>query len=102
MGATERHNISVLGAADAPVLLFAHGFGCDQNMWRYVAPQFASEYRVVLFDHVGAGNSDASAYDPVRVGDRRDGRRARQRLRAARPSAPGVRRGPVASTALPP
>jgi sigma-B regulation protein RsbQ len=44
-------------------MLFAHGFGCDQNMWRYVAPAFEDEYRVVLFDHVGAGRSDLAAYD---------------------------------------
>jgi len=44
-------------------MMFAHGFGCDQNMWRYVAPEFEDEYRVVLFDHVGAGGSDLSAYD---------------------------------------
>jgi sigma-B regulation protein RsbQ len=47
-------------------MVFAHGFGCDQNMWRYVWPAFAEEYRVVLFDYVGVGGSDASAYDPVR------------------------------------
>jgi sigma-B regulation protein RsbQ len=64
MGVRERHNITELGRPDAPAILLAHGFGCDQNMWRHVAPQFASEYRVVLFDHVGAGNSDVSAYDP--------------------------------------
>lgn len=44
-------------------MLFAHGFGCDQNMWRHVAPAFEDEYRIVLFDHVGAGGSDLSAYD---------------------------------------
>ena len=44
-------------------MLFAHGFGCDQNMWRYVAPEFADEYRIVLFDHVGAGGSELAAYD---------------------------------------
>jgi sigma-B regulation protein RsbQ len=44
-------------------MLFAHGFGCDQNMWRYVWPAFADEYRIVLFDHVGAGGSDLLAYD---------------------------------------
>ncbi len=48
--------------------MFAHGFGCDQNMWRYVWPSFADEYRIVLFDHVGAGGSDASAFDPDRYG----------------------------------
>ena len=47
-------------------MLFAHGFGCDQNMWRFVAPRFESDFRVVLFDHVGAGGSDPSAYDPDR------------------------------------
>jgi sigma-B regulation protein RsbQ len=47
-------------------MLFAHGFGCDQNMWRYIAPAFADEYRTVLFDLVGAGDSDASAFDPAR------------------------------------
>jgi sigma-B regulation protein RsbQ len=47
-------------------MLFAHGFGCDQNMWRYVWPAFAGEYRIVLFDHVGAGGSDVGAYDRER------------------------------------
>jgi len=45
-------------------MVFAHGFGCDQNMWRYVAPAFENQFRVVLFDHVGAGGSDLKAYDP--------------------------------------
>ncbi len=44
-------------------MVFVHGFGCDQNMWRYVAPEFEDEYRVILYDHVGAGKSDVSAYD---------------------------------------
>jgi sigma-B regulation protein RsbQ len=47
-------------------VVFAHGFGCDQNMWRFVAPEFADEHRVVLFDYVGAGGSDLTAYDPER------------------------------------
>ena len=47
-------------------MIFAHGFGCDQNMWRFVAPAFEDEYRVVLFDHVGAGQSDSSAYNRVK------------------------------------
>ena len=47
-------------------MLFAHGFGCDQNMWRYVAPRFEDRFRVVLFDYVGAGHSAVSAYDPER------------------------------------
>jgi sigma-B regulation protein RsbQ len=45
-------------------MVFAHGFGCDQNMWRFVAPAFENDFKVVLFDHVGAGGSDLSAYDP--------------------------------------
>jgi sigma-B regulation protein RsbQ len=43
-------------------MVFAHGFGCDQNMWRFVAPAFEKDFRIVLFDHVGAGGSDLSAY----------------------------------------
>ena len=46
--------------------MFAHGFGCDQNMWRLVARSFEPDFRTVLFDHVGAGRSDLSAYDPAR------------------------------------
>ena len=47
-------------------MVFAHGFGCDQHMWRFVAPRFEDGFRVVLFDHVGAGGSDPAAYDPER------------------------------------
>ena len=47
-------------------MLFAHGFGCDQNMWRFITPAFEDEYRIVLFDYVGHGGSDVSAYDPAR------------------------------------
>jgi sigma-B regulation protein RsbQ len=47
-------------------MLFAHGFGCDQNMWRYLTPAFEVDYRVIVFDYVGAGDSDVSAYDPER------------------------------------
>jgi sigma-B regulation protein RsbQ len=52
-------------------MVFAHGFGCDQAMWRFVAPDFEVDHRVVLFDHVGAGRSDLSAYDPVKYGSLR-------------------------------
>jgi sigma-B regulation protein RsbQ len=62
----ERNNVKVSGRADGRPMLFAHGFGCDQHMWRLVAPAFEHEHRVVLFDHVGAGGSDLSAYDPER------------------------------------
>jgi sigma-B regulation protein RsbQ len=47
-------------------MIFAHGFGCDQGMWRHVAPAFEATHRVVLFDHVGAGGSDLAAFDPVK------------------------------------
>ena len=49
-------------------MMFAHGFGCDQNMWRFVAPSFENDYKIVLFDYVGAGKSDLSAYDGRRYG----------------------------------
>lgn len=68
MDAFARHNIVVRGRPDAPPMLFAHGYGCDQNMWRHVAPAFEDDFRVVLFDHVGAGGSDLSAYDADRHG----------------------------------
>jgi sigma-B regulation protein RsbQ len=61
-----RHNVTVAGQPDGPPIVFAHGFGCDQNMWRFVWPAFADEYRVILFDHVGHGHSDHSAFDPDR------------------------------------
>ena len=64
-----RNNVRVLGRADGPVLLFAHGFGCDQGMWEGVLPHFTDQYKVVLFDHVGAGNSDISAYTPAKYSD---------------------------------
>jgi sigma-B regulation protein RsbQ len=60
---TSRNNVVVSGKVGGQPMLFAHGFGCDQNMWRHVAPAFEDDYRVILFDHVGAGNSDTSAYD---------------------------------------
>jgi sigma-B regulation protein RsbQ len=62
-----RNNVKVTGRG-SPSLLFAHGFGCDQNMWRFVAPAFEAAHRVVLFDHVGAGHSDASAYSRQKYG----------------------------------
>jgi sigma-B regulation protein RsbQ len=65
MDAATRHNVSVSGPAGAQPMVFAHGFGCDQHMWRFVAPAFADRYRVVLFDHVGAGGAQAP-YDPQR------------------------------------
>ncbi|WPO98243.1 alpha/beta hydrolase [Pseudomonas sp. HR96] len=63
MGLEHRNNVTVLGNGPA-TLIFSHGFGCDQSMWRYLYPHFTDTFRVVLYDHVGAGQSDLSAYDP--------------------------------------
>lgn len=60
-----RNNVKVSGRGSQP-MLFAHGFGCDQNMWRFVTPAFEDDYRIVLFDYVGSGKSDMTAYDSER------------------------------------
>jgi len=57
-----RNNVKISGAGTR-TMMFSHGFGCDQNMWTAVAGAFESDFRVVLFDHVGAGRSDLGAYD---------------------------------------
>ncbi|WP_164013835.1 alpha/beta fold hydrolase [Pyxidicoccus trucidator] len=67
MNVLHRNNVQVLGRGEQP-MLFAHGFGCDQNMWRFLTPAFLDDYKVILFDHVGAGRSDASAYNRSRHG----------------------------------
>ena len=61
-----RHNVRESGPSDAPAMVFVHGFGCDQSMWRKVAPEFATDHRVVLLDLVGSGGSDLDAYDVER------------------------------------
>jgi sigma-B regulation protein RsbQ len=60
-----RNHVKVFGEGTQP-MLFAHGFGCDQNMWRYITPAFERDYRIVLFDYVGSGKSDTAAYDATR------------------------------------
>ncbi|MFI4966184.1 MAG: alpha/beta fold hydrolase [Caulobacterales bacterium] len=65
MSATARNNVKVRGSG-ARAMVFAHGFGCDQNMWRHVAPAFENAFQTVLFDNVGAGASDLSAYSPAK------------------------------------
>jgi sigma-B regulation protein RsbQ len=67
----ERNAVHVSGVPEGRPILFAHGFGCDQGMWRFVAPDFEVDHRVVLFDQVGSGNSDLSAYDPEKYGSLR-------------------------------
>jgi len=64
--ALARNNVSVSGNPSGPPMLFAHGFGCDQNMWRLVAPAFEATHHVVLFDHVGFGESDHDAWSAER------------------------------------
>ena len=70
MSAAE-HNVHISGHPGGQPIVFAHGFGCDQTMWRYVAPQFEHAYKIVLFDYVGCGKSDWSAWDAQRYGSLR-------------------------------
>lgn len=60
-----RNNVRIFGEGEKTII-FAHGFGCDQNIWKYVTPHFTSEYRIILFDYVGSGKSDIKAYQPER------------------------------------
>lgn len=62
MSVSARHNVNIAGSGET-MMVFAHGFGCDQNMWRFVEPAFRDRFRTVLFDHIGAGGSDLGAYD---------------------------------------
>jgi sigma-B regulation protein RsbQ len=64
MSIFERNNVHVQG--EGPPMVFVHGFGCDQNMWRLLAPHFAKTHQVILLDLVGSGNSDLSAFDKRR------------------------------------
>jgi sigma-B regulation protein RsbQ len=61
----ERNNVKSFGRGEQP-MMFAHGFGCDQNMWRYITPAFEEDYRIILFDYVGAGQSDMESYNRER------------------------------------
>ncbi len=60
-----RNNVKVFGKGTQP-MMFAHGFGCDQNMWRFITPSFEDDYRIILFDYVGSGHSDLESYDAKR------------------------------------
>lgn len=62
MSVRQRNNVTISGHGTRTVV-FLHGFGCDQTVWRFLAPAFEERYRIVAFDLVGSGNSDLSAYD---------------------------------------
>lgn len=57
----KRNNVMQFGKGQQP-MMFAHGYGCDQKMWRFITPAFENDYKIILFDHTGSGNSDESAY----------------------------------------
>jgi sigma-B regulation protein RsbQ len=61
-----RNAPNVTGQADQQPIVFAHGFGCDSNMWRFIAPRYELMFKVITFDHVGHGRSDPSAFDVQR------------------------------------
>ncbi len=65
MDLRHRNNVSVMGNG-ASTLVFSHGFGCNQAMWNYLAPQFGARFRVVMYDLVGAGLSDLNAFDKAK------------------------------------
>jgi sigma-B regulation protein RsbQ len=67
MSVAQRNNINIAGTGQK-TLLFAHGYGCDQVMWRFIVPAFLVDYRIVLFDHVGAGKSDVRHYNREKYG----------------------------------
>ena len=61
MSVVRRNHVTLSGDGSQP-MIFAHGYGCDQHMWRLITPAFSDAYRLVLFDHVGSGRSDLGAY----------------------------------------
>src|ERR1700712_642455 len=64
-----RNNVQVLGNLQSTeTMIFAHGYGCDQNMWRLLSPAFEDRYRILVFDLVGSGRSDLTAYDRGKYG----------------------------------
>ena len=65
MEVTQRNNVHVIGHGPR-TLIFAHGYGCDQSMWRSITPRFETEFTIVLFDYVGAGLSDPAAFHRTR------------------------------------
>jgi sigma-B regulation protein RsbQ len=63
--ASQRNNVKIVGSGEETIV-FAHGYGCDQNMWRHIVPAFSDRYKIVLFDYVGSGLSDVSCFDRTR------------------------------------
>ena len=66
MDPIRRNAPNVTGRPDGQPIVFAHGFGCDSNMWRLIAPRYQRDFKVVTFDHVGHGRSDPDAFDADR------------------------------------
>lgn len=66
----KRNNVKVIGNKEK-VIMFAHGFGCDQTMWRHIVPSFSDEYKIILFDYVGSGESDLDVYNTEKYGSLR-------------------------------
>ena len=66
MSVLQRHNVQLSGRETGQPMIFSHGFGCDQNMWRFITKEFEEDFRIILFDYVGSGHSDLSAYDAER------------------------------------
>lgn len=62
MDILKRNNVKIFGTGTQP-MVFAHGFGCDQNMWRFITPAFLNTHKIILFDYVGSGKSDTNAYN---------------------------------------
>lgn len=67
MDVLKRNNVNIIGSGER-YMVFAHGFGCDQNVWQYMTGAFSEDFKLVLFDYVGAGKSDISAYSSERYG----------------------------------
>ncbi len=65
MTVEKRNNVNIIGKGKQAIL-FAHGYGCDQNMWRFITPAFLDEYKIVLIDHVGSGKSDCTLYTKIK------------------------------------
>jgi sigma-B regulation protein RsbQ len=86
MDVRKRHSVAVAGSGPA-TMVFAHGFGCDQNMWRFLAPTYGERFRTVCYDLVGSGASDLSAYDRGKYGTLKG--HAQDLIEIVRETAPG-------------